>query len=45
VLFVLEPSGLPVPLKTAAEAIGSGLLVAADDGLFGAASSQTWSAT
>jgi hypothetical protein len=45
VSYLLEPSGLPVPVKTAEEALKTGLLVAAADGLFGAESSQTWCAT
>jgi tellurite resistance protein len=42
--YLLEPSGQPVTVKTAEEAIKTGLLVASNDGLFDAASSQSWRA-
>jgi hypothetical protein len=42
--YLLEPSGHPVTEKVAEAAIKTGLLVASNDGLFGEASSQTWSA-
>ena len=45
VVFFLEPGGYPVGRKTAENAIQHGLLVPANDGLFGAEFSQTWSAT
>jgi hypothetical protein len=41
--FLLEPSGKRVTPKSAEEAIGTGFLVPANDGLFGI--SQTWKAT
>lgn len=44
VVFFLEPGGYPVGRKTAENAIHHGLIVPANDGLFGAEFSQTWSA-
>jgi len=44
VRYVLEPSGRKVGPKGAQEAIDTGLLKPLNDGLFGAASSQTWTA-
>jgi hypothetical protein len=42
--YLLEPSGKRVTPRSAEEAIRTGLLVPADDGLFNAADSQTWQA-
>jgi tellurite resistance protein len=42
--YLLEPSGKRVSPKSAEEAINSGILVAANDGLFDASDSQTWDA-
>lgn len=40
--FFIEPQGRRVAPKSAQEAIKSGLLQPAGDGLFGAETSQTW---
>lgn len=42
VVFAFEPKGRRVALKSAQEAIASGLLRAQGDGLFGEETSQTW---
>lgn len=42
--FAYEPSARRVPAKTAQEAIKSGFLRPACDGLFGEDTSQTWTA-
>lgn len=45
VVFFLEPGGKQVGRRSAENAISLGALIAANDGLFGAESSQTWGAS
>jgi len=42
IVFALEPRGRRVATKSAQDAIASGLLKGAGDGLFGEETSQTW---
>lgn len=43
-VYFLEPGGRRVGAKSAQNAIRHGLLIPSGDGLFGAESSQTWTA-